>query len=426
MPCQTIPTKPYFRPKIMNKNFCIKAPIVAMLLISSALSAQTGNPKPVTAKPAQPKPASSKPKPPKEIAPAVQIYFDFNKSNLKKSEEEKLVKLLEDLKSKKEYKMILTGHTDSTGNDDYNLQLSQRRVDEVYDWLIEKEVDTSIIGRIYFGRSKPREKNEGDEEKKSKNRRVEITVIEKPVPPPPPPPPFKDTCSKDTSVFIGQGISITLNICDFKNMCRKNPNACITVDRKSELEEIFDSGTPLKTQKGEGFNWGGIFNIKMAGDTCLKKPASFSFNLDLETYKKSKLNAYKVKGESFLEMDKSIKVTTSKSKENIKVTMPLKCPGQINLCGVTGKSKVAVFKDKSFKIKDIYVISYEPPTIIPATKKGTKWYVNYGNINNGKLNVVLNDGETVIKDIDLNKVRATKKKGELRKKYKIKAKHIKG
>ncbi|MFN5217839.1 MAG: hypothetical protein ACK5CL_03655, partial [Sphingomonadales bacterium] len=130
------------------------------------------------------------------------------------------------------------------------------------------------------------------------------------------------------------------------------------------------------------------------------------------------------KGEDYLEQDKSVRVTMAKTKENIKVTLPLKCPGQINLCGVTGKSNVAVFKDKSYKIKDIYVVSYEPPTIIPATKKGSKWYVNYGSIQEGKLFVLLNDGETVIKNIELNSIRKSKNKGELRKKYKIKAKHI--
>jgi len=46
-------------------------------------------------------------------------------------------------------------------------------------------------------------------------------------------------------------------------------------------------------------------------------------------------------------------------------------------------------------------------------------------VQDGKLFVLLNDGETVVKDIDLNSVRKTKTKGELRKKYKIKAKHIK-
>lgn len=376
--------------------------------------------------PAPARPGSAKPKPPKEIAPAVQIYFDFNKAELKKAEEEKLVKLLEDLKSKKEYKMILTGHTDSTGNDDYNLQLSQRRVDEVYDWLTSNGVDTSIIGRTYFGRSKPREKNEGDEERKAKNRRVEITIIEKPAPPPPPPAPVRDTCNRDTMVFIGQGISMSMNICEYKNMCRKNPDKCITVNRLSELEEIFESGTPLRTQKGEGFVWGGIFEFKFAGDTCLKKPASFSFKMDPEAYKKAKFNVYKAKGDDFLEMDKSIKVTQSKNKENIKVTIPIKCPGQINMCSVAGKSKVAQFKDKSGRVQDIYVVTSEPPTIIPATKKGSRWYLNYSNISDAKLYIRLKDGETVIRDIDLNSVRKTKKKGELRKKYKIKAKHIKG
>ena len=403
------------------KIHCVAAMVVLSLLSSATAWSQPKNPRP-----AAPRTTANKPKPPKEIAPAVQIYFDFNKSNIKKSEVAKLEKLLEDLKSKREYKMMLTGHTDSTGNDDYNMQLSQRRVDEVYDWLMEKDVDTSVVGRIYFGRSKPREKNEGDEEKKSKNRRVEITIIEKPAPPPPPPPPPpKDTCVKDTTVFIGQGVAITLNRCDYFRMCRKSQDGCITIDRKAELDEIFESGTPLKTMKGDGFNWAGIFNVKMAGDTCLKKPASFSVNLDLDTYKKTKLSAYKIKGEDYLELDKSMRVSVAKTKENIKVTIPMKCPGQINLCGVTGKSKVAAFKDKTFKIKDIYVVSYEPPTIIPATKKGSKWYVNYGNIQNGKIYVMLNDGETVIKDIELNSIRKTKTPGELRKKYKVKAKHIK-
>lgn len=401
------------------------------LIIGSLLALALGQATTLTAqngggKPAAPKPAAAKPKPPKEIAPAVQIYFDFNKSNLKKSEEEKLAKLLEDLKSKKEYKMILTGHTDSTGNDDYNLQLSQRRVDEVYDWLTDNGVDTSIIGRTYFGRAKPREKNEGDEEKKAKNRRVEITIIEKPAPPPPPPAPVRDTCNRDTMVFIGQGISITMNICEYKNLCRKNPDKCITVNRMTELEEIFESGTPLRTQKGEGFIWGGIFDFKMAGDTCLKKPASFSFKMDPETYKKAKLNVYKAKGESYLEMDKSVRITQRKAKDNLTVTIPLKCPGTVNLCAVAGKSKVAQFKDKSGKIQDIFVVTPEPATIIPATKKGSRWYLNYSNISDAKLYIRLTDGETLIKDIDLNTVRKTKKKGELRKKYKIKAKHIKG
>ena len=401
--------------------------ILTWAMLIATVNRVSGQNKPM-AKPAPAKPAPvAKPQPPKEIAPAVQIYFDFNKSAIKKSEEEKLKKLLEDLKTKKDYKLTLTGHTDSTGNDDYNLQLSQRRVDEVYDWLVENGMDTGIINRSYFGRAKPREKQEVDEEKKSKNRRVEITIYEKPAPPPPPPPapkPVRDTCNYDTTVFIGQGISISMNICEYRSLCKRNPGKCLTVDRKSELEEIFESGVPLKTQKGEGFVWGGIFDVKM--DSCLKKPASISFKMDADVYKKAKLSVFKAKGESFLELDKSTKITQSKTKDNMKVTIPVKCPGVVHLCAISGKSKQAMFKDKTGNIQEIFVVTAEPPTIIPATKKGSSWILNYSNISDAKMYVRLNDGETVIKDIDLNKVRKTKKKGELRKKYKVKTKHLKG
>lgn len=404
----------------MFKNYILALSAIVFSGVS-VVYAQPGKPAAAPVKTT----TTAKPKP-KEIAPAVQIYFDFNKYAIKKSEEEKLKKLLEDLKSKKEYKLVLTGHTDSTGNDAYNLELSQKRVDEVYDWMIEKEVDAAIIERSYFGRAKPREKTELDEEKKSKNRRVEITIIEKEKPLPPPPAPVKDTCNKDTTVVLGAGVSMTMNICEFKRMCKNAKEKCITVNKLTEVEEIFESGTPLKTQKGEGFTWAGIYELKFPGDTCLKKPATFKTTLDLETFKKAKLNVYKAKGESFLEMDKNTRVTQTKTKSDIKVSIPVKCPGAVNLCGTAGKSKTTMFKDKSAKIQDIYVVTSEPVTIIPAMKKGSKWYLNYNRVSDAKLYIRLTDGETVIKDIDLNSVKKSKKPGELRKKYKIKAKHIKG
>ncbi|MBL7811830.1 MAG: OmpA family protein [Bacteroidetes bacterium] len=391
------------------------AAIAAVICSLSGLYAQGGG-----------KPAVTKARPPKEIAPAVQIYFDLNKYEVKKSEAEKLNKLINDLKSKKEYRIVLTGHTDSLGNDAYNMELSARRVDEVYDFLVEQGVDTGVLRKMYFGRAKPREKNEGDEEKRAKNRRVEITIIEKEKPVEIPKPPVKDTCGRDTLVFIGQGISISMNKCEYTRMCKAKPGSCITVERMTELDEIFDSGTPLKTQKGEGFIWGGIFKFAMAGDTCLKNPASFQFQLDLDAYKKAKLGVYKTKGESSLEMEKGTRVSITRTKEYVKVGVPLKCPGQINVASVAGKSKTAAFKDKSGKVEEVYVVTAAPVSILPATKKGSKWFVNYTSVAEPKMYLRLKDGETVVRDIDLNSVRKAKKKGELRKKYKIKGKHLKG
>jgi uncharacterized protein YaiI (UPF0178 family) len=91
-----------------------------------------------------------------------------------------------------------------------------------------------------------------------------------------------------------------------------------------------------------------------------------------------------------------------------------------------GRSKVAKFKDKTGKIADIYVVSGSPITIIKATKVGKYWIVNYKDVADAQLIIRMNDDdETVVSDIDLNSIRKTKKKGELRKKYKVKTKHLK-
>lgn len=368
-----------------------------------------------------------KTKPPKEIAPAVQIYFDLNKSSLKKAEVAKLDKLVQDLKSKQEYRLLLTGHTDSLGNDAYNLELSASRVDEVYDWLMAAGVDSVVVKKNYYGRSKPREGN-ADEEKRAKNRRVEITIYEKErvVVPPPPPPVVKDTCGRDTTVFIGEGITIKMNICEYTARCKSNPMGCITVDRMSSLDEIFNSGMPLSTAKGEGFIWGGIVNCQFSGDSCLSKPASIVFSIDAESYKKARLMAQKKGKSGYLEPDKNTKVTSSKSKDKMNITIPVKCEGNYCVAANAGRSKVAKFKDKTGKIADIYVVSGSPITIIKATKVGKYWIVNYKDVADAQLIIRMNDDdETVVSDIDLNSIRKTKKKGELRKKYKVKTKHLK-
>lgn len=371
--------------------------------------------------------AQNKPKnEPKEVAPAVQIYFDLNKSKIKKSETTKLEQLVTDLKSKKEFQVVLTGHTDSLGSDDYNLRLSEERVDNVYDYLLSVGLDSNVMRKSYFGKSKPREGND-KEDKRAKNRRVEITIIEKekPVEKPKPKPVAKDTCGRDTTFFIGQGISMTMNICEFKRICKKGAEGCITVTRKTEIDEIFESGVALKTSKGEGFVWAGIFDFKFPGDTCMANPSSFSYSLDLDDYKKARLGAQKDKGGN-LEADRAVRPKVTRTKQDIKVNCAVKCGGQVLIAGPAGKSKVAKIKDKTRRAEEIYVVSGSPVTIIPAIKKGSSWYVNYSNITDPKLYIRTTDGQELISDIDMNKIRKTKAKGELRKKYKVKTKHLKG
>ena len=63
--------------------------------------------------------------------------------------------------------------------------------------------------------------------------------------------------------------------------------------------------------------------------------------------------------------------------------------------------------------------------IIPCKKIGKgKWEVQYSKIEDPTLTIKLSDGETVVSDINMNSVRKMKKPGILRKKYKVKMKHL--
>jgi outer membrane protein OmpA-like peptidoglycan-associated protein len=67
------------------------------------------------------------------------------------------------------------GHTDSDGNDRYNRDLSQRRVNAVEVYLIAKGIDTSRLVPKGYGESKPIAPNDTDEGR-AQNRRVEFKI----------------------------------------------------------------------------------------------------------------------------------------------------------------------------------------------------------------------------------------------------------
>jgi outer membrane protein OmpA-like peptidoglycan-associated protein/tetratricopeptide (TPR) repeat protein len=106
------------------------------------------------------------------------IFFDFNKSTLRKESEneiQQLTKLLTDVPT---MKIEISGHTDSRGSDEYNKNLSNQRAKAVYDRLIEKGIDASRLTFIGYGEEKPIATNE-TEEGRQLNRRTEFKVLAK-------------------------------------------------------------------------------------------------------------------------------------------------------------------------------------------------------------------------------------------------------
>ena len=73
-------------------------------------------------------------------------------------------------------RIVVSGHTDSTGSADYNQTLSQQRADAVANYLISRGVAPSRITAFGAGETQPVASNETDSGR-SQNRRVEIRVV---------------------------------------------------------------------------------------------------------------------------------------------------------------------------------------------------------------------------------------------------------
>lgn len=105
------------------------------------------------------------------------IFFEKSKSSLKKSSLVELNKVLKLMQINPDLKIQISGHTDSDGDDDFNLELSINRAKSVVNWLIENNIDQNRLSFKGYGETRPIEENNSIANK-AKNRRTELTIIE--------------------------------------------------------------------------------------------------------------------------------------------------------------------------------------------------------------------------------------------------------
>ena len=105
------------------------------------------------------------------------IYFDSGKDVVKPESYASVKEIANVLKENPEVKIEITGHTDSDGNDDSNLDLSKRRATSVKEYLVNQfQIDASRMQTDGKGETMPIENN-ATPQGKAKNRRVEFVKL---------------------------------------------------------------------------------------------------------------------------------------------------------------------------------------------------------------------------------------------------------
>jgi outer membrane protein OmpA-like peptidoglycan-associated protein len=103
------------------------------------------------------------------------VLFDVNQATLKPGAKEKLAKVSGILLAYPSLHLTVEGHTDSTGSDEYNQKLSERRADSVREYLVTNGISSSNIEAHGYGKTRPVASND-TAAGRQQNRRVELVV----------------------------------------------------------------------------------------------------------------------------------------------------------------------------------------------------------------------------------------------------------
>jgi outer membrane protein OmpA-like peptidoglycan-associated protein len=110
------------------------------------------------------------------IAVLNNIFFDLDKYELKEKSTPELQKLIRFLNGNPSVRVEIGGHTDNSGSDEYNRQLSEKRALSVYSYLNKYGIDKKRLLLKGYGPDQPIASNDS-EEGRQRNRRIEFRII---------------------------------------------------------------------------------------------------------------------------------------------------------------------------------------------------------------------------------------------------------
>jgi len=104
------------------------------------------------------------------------VLFAFGKADLSPKADRNVDKLADFLKKYPNRNVLIEGHTDSIGSDEYNLNLSRKRAGAVSDKLVGIGVDPGRVTTVGYGEKYPAVANDS-EANRALNRRVEVIIL---------------------------------------------------------------------------------------------------------------------------------------------------------------------------------------------------------------------------------------------------------
>ncbi|MGD0279564.1 MAG: OmpA family protein [Smithella sp.] len=137
-------------------------------------------PPPPLPPPVAPTPQPAPPPPPapvqEKVSISLNVEFDTAKSIIKDKYSENIKKVADFMKKYPDTNVVIEGHTDNVGSENFNIQLSKARANSVRQYLIENfGIDASRINAIGYGPNRPIAQND-TEDGRQKNRRVEAVI----------------------------------------------------------------------------------------------------------------------------------------------------------------------------------------------------------------------------------------------------------
>ena len=80
-----------------------------------------------------------------------EIYFDFDKSDIRPDAAVELAKIVEVMRENPKMKIDIRSHTDSRGDDSYNLRLSDRRAKATLEWMVKQGIERKRLTAKGYG-----------------------------------------------------------------------------------------------------------------------------------------------------------------------------------------------------------------------------------------------------------------------------------